>query len=148
MTQLFFRTAMFFLGLWLTYYFGTDTLKPIVYRMSGECVTGRIEGFLAGKYNPSVQPESTGIRNGNNKARRPVFRYPIAPKATDSLSGRQGSGILFPLLQYNLHEKVTVVFPKNNPKDAYIFNFMTILVSFLLTLFSLYMVKMGLMGSD
>jgi Protein of unknown function (DUF3592) len=143
MLKLFFRLALVLLGLWLAYQFGRDVVKPLHYKMTGEQVEGRVEGFLAGRFSPSMQPENTGMRNGKRKARRPVFRYPIALNSSDSLSGRNGSGVLFTFFQYNLNEKVTVVFPKNDPKDGYILSFSTIFVSFILFLFGLFMAYLG-----
>ena len=143
MVKLFFRTALFLLGLWLSYHFGSDVLKPFYYKITGEQAVGRVEGFLAGRYNPSVQLENSGVRNGRLKARRPVFRYPIASNSRDSVSSSNGSGVMYLLFQYDLNDKVSVVFPKNNPKDGYIFGFMSIFVSFLLFLFGLYMAYLG-----
>jgi hypothetical protein len=140
MLKLFFRIALILLGAWLAYHFSHDVIKPIEYKMTGEQVTGRIEGFVAGR-NGSMQPESSGIRRGKRKARRPVFRYPI--NAIDSVSSKNGSGVMFLLAQYDLNEKVQVVFPKNNPSDGYIFSFMTIFVSILLTLFGVFMMYLG-----
>jgi hypothetical protein len=141
MLKLFFRLALILLGAWLTYHFSQDVLKPIQYKMTGEQVTGRIEGFVAGRGNGSMQLENSGIRKGKRKARRPVFRYPV--NATDSLSSRNGSGTMFRLFQYELNEKVQVVFSKNNPQDGYIFSFKTIFVSFLLMLFGVFMMYLG-----
>jgi hypothetical protein len=141
MTKLFFRLALLLLGAWLTYHFSQDVLKPMQYKMTGEQVTGRIEGFVAGRGNGSMQPESSGVRKGKRKARRPVFRYPI--NASDSLSARNGSGVMSRLFQYELDEKVQVVFPKNSPHDGYIFSFKTIFVSFLLMLFGVFMMYLG-----
>lgn len=140
MLKLFFRISFLLLGAWLTYHFSQDVIKPLQYKITGEQVTGHIEGFVTGR-NGSMQPESSGIRKGKRKARRPVFRYAI--NATDSLSSRNGSGVMFNLFQYELNEKVQVVFPKNNPSDGYIFNFMSIFASALLTLFGVFMMYLS-----
>jgi hypothetical protein len=146
MTKLIFRILFIGLGAWLLFLFGKDVIKPIQYKFSGEQVTGRIEGFIAGRGNGTVVTDNSGVRKGKNKARRPVFRYPIAQGSEDSLSSRQGSGVLFLIFQYELNESVTVVFPKGNPTDAYIFSLMTIFTSFLLSLLALYMLKIGITG--
>ncbi len=140
MLKIFFRISFFLLGLWLTFHFSQEIIKPIQYKISGGQAIGRVEGFVAGR-NGSMQPESSGIRNGTRIARRPVFRYAI--NATDSVSSRNGSGVLFNLFQYELNEKVRVVFPKSDPKDGYIFSFMTIFVSFLLMLFGVFTMYLG-----
>jgi Protein of unknown function (DUF3592) len=146
MTKLIFRILFIGLGAWLLYLFGKDVIKPIQYKFSGEQVTGRIEGFIAGRGSGTVVTDNSGIRKGKTKARRPVFRYPIVQGSKDSLSSRQGSGVLFIIFQYELNEPVTVVFQKDNPADAYIFSLMTIFTSFLLTLLALYMLKIGITG--
>jgi hypothetical protein len=146
MTKLFFRIAFLLLGLWLVYLFGNDVQKTIRYKIGGESVTGRIEGFLAGRNSTTVQTDNGGVRRGKRKARRPVYRYPTSPNATDSLSAANGSGVLFFVFQYEMDEKVNVVFPKNNPKDAYIFSFANLLGSLLPLLLSFYMIKIGVSG--
>lgn len=146
MTKLFFRLAFIGLGGFLLYAFGGDTVKTVWYRATGEVVEGRISGFLAGRNNPSVQQESTGVRKGKRKARRPVFRYPVAEGATDSLEGRSGAATFFTFTQYDLHERVPVVFAKGKPEDAYLFGIQMILMNTLLSLFALYMMSIGIRG--
>jgi Protein of unknown function (DUF3592) len=146
MTKLIFRILFIGLGAWLLYLFGKDVVKPIQYRISGEQVTGRVEGFIAGRGNGTVVTDNTGVRKGKLKARRPVFRYPVAEGSKDSMSSRQGSGVLFVVFQYDLGEPVSVVFPKANPADAYIFSLMPIFTSFLLSLLAIYMLKIGVTG--
>lgn len=146
MTKLFFRLAFLGLGGFLLYAFGGDTVKTVWYRVTGEVVEGRISGFLAGRNSPSVQLESTGVRNGRLKARRPVFRYPVADGATDSLEGRSGAATFFTFTQYVLNERVPVVFAKGKPEDAYLFGIQMILMNTLLSLFSIYMMSIGIRG--
>jgi hypothetical protein len=146
MTKSFFRIAFFFLGIWLAYLFGNDMQKTIRYKIGGVSVTGRIEGFLAGRNSTTVQTDNSGVRRGKRKARRPVYRYPTTSNATDSLSASKGSGVLFFVFQYEMDEKVNVVFPKDNPSDAYIFNFASLFGSLLPLLFSIYMIKIGVTG--
>ncbi|MDZ4681543.1 MAG: hypothetical protein SH848_11285 [Saprospiraceae bacterium] len=130
----------------LLYAFGSDTAKTVWFRATGEVVEGRISGFLAGRNSPSVQLESTGIRNGKRKARRSVFRYPVAEGATDSLEGRSGAATFFTFTQYDLHECVPVVFAKGKPQDAYLFGTQMILMNTLLSLFAGYMMSIGIRG--
>lgn len=139
---------LFGLGVFVTYSFGMDAVAPIRYRVTGTCVEGRISGFLAGRNSPSVQREPDGVRKGKRRARRPVFVYPTASGATDSLEARSRSGTLFTFLNYDLNERVTVVFDPKEPTTAYIFGFWVIISSFLLTLLGLYMIRMGLLGKD
>ncbi|NUO03433.1 MAG: hypothetical protein HUU01_22705 [Saprospiraceae bacterium] len=146
MTKLFFRLALLGLGCFLLYTFGEDTIKTIWYRATGEVVEGRISGFLAGRNNPSVQLESTGVRKGKRRARRPVFRYPVAEGAKDSLEGRSGASAFFTFTQYDLHERVSVVFAKGKPEDAYLFGIQMILANTLLSLFAIYMMSIGIRG--
>lgn len=146
MIKFFFRLSLIALGAWLLYTFGGNASKTIWYRATGEVVTGRISGFLAGRYGPSVQQENSGVRNGRRRARRPVFQYPIATGSTDSLEGRSGVAVLSRLSQYELSEPVTVVFAKGKPADAYLFGTQLILMNILLSLFAIYMMSMGIRG--
>ncbi len=147
MLKLFFQVLLLGLGAFLTYSFGQDMLAPIRYKATGSTVEGRISGFLAGRNTPSVQREPDGVRKGKRRARRPVFRYPTAPDAVDSLEARGSTGALFTVFNYALYEKVTVVFEKGNPANAHIFGFQPIFTAFLCTLLGLYMIKIGITGS-
>ena len=107
---------------------------------------GRISGFLAGRNSPSVQREPTGVRKGKTRARRPVFVYPTAPAAHDSLEGRSSTGGFVVFGNYELNERVTVVFSQNNPASAHIFGFQLILTALLVTLLGLFMIRIGVLG--
>lgn len=146
MIKIIFRVLLFALGLFVVFQFGRSAIKPIWYRISGSVVEGKVIGFLAGRYSPSVQLEPTGVRNGKTKARRPVFRYPIAISSTDSLTGRSDVSTLFTFSQFKINESVTVVFASTDPQDSYLFNWQLILMDFLVVLFGLYMLFMGLTG--
>jgi hypothetical protein len=140
------RIGLFGVGLFVTYMFGRDTIEPIWYSATGVQVEGRISGFLAGRNHPSVQREPDGVRKGKRRARRPVFVFPTAPNGTDSLEARSSTRVLATFSNYALHERVTVVFPKDNPQNAHILGWQLIGVAFLCTLFGLYMTYMGLTG--
>lgn len=146
MIKFIFRIALFGLGLFVTYSFGSSFIKPLMYRFSGEKVEGKIIGFLAGRYTPSVQQGSTGVRNGRTKARRPVFRYPKAVGSTDSLTSRSDASAFFSFTQYELGETVSVVFSKNNPQNGYIYGFQLILMDFLLAGLGVLMLYIGVGG--
>lgn len=146
MTKIIFRILFLGLGVFTTYSFGRDTVEPIWHRLTGACVEGRISGFLAGKNSPSVQREPTGVRKGKRRARRPVFVYPVASGATDSLEARSSTGGFLLFGSYELNEHVSVVFNKNNPANAYLFGGQLILMAFLVTLLGLYMIRIGLTG--
>jgi hypothetical protein len=146
MVKLFFRIAFIGLGLFVTYSFGKDALLPIYYRVTGTVVEGRISGFLAGRVGPSVQPEPDGIRNGKRRARRPAFMYPTAPGGRDSLEGRSSTGAFFVFTNYELNERVTVVYSSNDPKEAYILGFQMIIGAFLCVALGLYALKIGITG--
>lgn len=148
MLKIVFRILLFGLGVFVTYTFGRDTVEPLWYRVAGVQVEGRISGFLAGRNSPSVQREPDGVRKGKRRARRPVFVYPTATGVTDSLEGRSSTSASLILGNYALHDRVSVVFPKNNPQNAYIFGFQVIGLAFLCTLLGLYMIRMGLLGKD
>ncbi|MFZ4542988.1 MAG: hypothetical protein ACOYOA_02990 [Saprospiraceae bacterium] len=134
------RIVFLLFGLVFAYLCGVDTVKPIWYRMSGEMVEGRVKAFVSGKYMTVEQEQNRSARKRKPKIKRPVYRYPIAEGSRDSLSASNGNGVLFFVFQYDLNDKVNVVFPSSNPADAYIFSFMNILASLLFTIFSLYLV--------
>jgi len=146
MLKFIFRLLFVALGLWVTYTFGRDAVEPVLYRMSGTAVEGRIIGFLAGRHNPSVQPEPTAIRKGKRMARRPVFRYPTSQGAADSLDGRSSTGGFLLFGHYDLHEKVTVVMPRENPQKAHIFSLRLIGMALVVALFGLFLIWMGISG--
>jgi hypothetical protein len=146
MLKIIFRILFLGLGLFTTYSFGRDTFEPLWHRLTGTCVEGRIVGFLAGKYSPSVQPEPTGVRKGKRRARRPVFAYPVAPGAVDSLQARSSTGGFLIFGSYTLNEHVSVVFNKNNPANAYLFGWELMLTAFFVTLLGLFMIRIGLTG--
>ena len=144
--KLIFRILLFGLGLFVCYSFGGNIVKTISYRMTGETVDGQIIGFLAGRYNPSVQDKPTGVRNGKRKARRPVFRYPKTLGSTDSVTSKSDAGVFFNFMQYELGESVTVVFSKSNPENGYIFGFQVLLMNFLVLCLGLFMLYIGIGG--
>ena len=146
MLKIIFRILFFGLGLFTAYTFGRTTFEPILYRVTGTAVQGRISGFLAGRNSPSVQLDPDGVRKGKNRARRPVFVYPTSTGSADSLEGRSSSAGIIMLGNYKLNERVTVVFKENSPENAHIFGFQLILTSFFVLLLGLYMLRIGLIG--
>lgn len=144
MVKFLFCLAMLGLGLFLAYIFGGSALKAIWYRTAGESVEGRVIGFVAGR-GRSIQMEGTGMRKGKTRARRPAFRF-LPPGASDSLTVKSNAGALFTFTQYQLGEKVKVVFSKDNPEDAYIFGLQIIITQMLCLLLALYMIKIGITG--
>ena len=146
MLKLIFRILLIGLAVFIFYTFGTGFVKTVWYRMTGVVVEGRVSGFLAGRNTPSVQMEPTGIRKGKRKARRPVFTYPVSVNATDSLTGRSDTGVLFTFSQFSLNEHVTVVFDPDNPADSFIFSGQLLLMNFLLILFGFFVLYMGISG--
>lgn len=146
MLKFIFRVLLFGLGLFITYNFGRDTLEPVWHRLTGVTVEGRISGFLAGRNAPSVQREPDGLRKGKRRARRPVFMYPAAPDGLDSLEARSKTAAFFTFSNYALHERVTVVFARNEPSNAHIFGGQLIAMAFLGALLGLYMLRIGLLG--
>lgn len=144
MMKWFFRLALLGLGLFLGYIFGGSAAKTLWYRTAGNATQGEIIGFVAGR-GRSIQQESTGVRKGKTRARRPAFRF-AAPGRSDSITVKSDVGALFTFSQYALHERVPVVFDAKNPEDAHIFGLQIILSQLLCLLLALYMVKIGLTG--
>jgi hypothetical protein len=145
MLKFVFRILLFGLGLFLTYSFGRDTMLPIWYRMTESRTEGRISGFLAGRHAPSVQREADGVRKGKRRARRPVFKY-AAPHLTDSLEAHTSTSATLLFGNYSLHERVTVVFKKEDPTHAYILGIQIIFTALACTLLGLYMIRIGVLG--
>lgn len=146
MLKIVFRMLFIGLAFFILYVFGVSTAKTLWYRISGTVVEGRVSGFLAGKYGASIQQQSTGLRKGKKKARRPVYRYPIAENSTDSLTGRSDLATLFSFSQFELNEPVTVVFDPQNPQDSFVFSGQLLLTAILVILFGLYILYMGITG--
>jgi Protein of unknown function (DUF3592) len=145
MLKFIFRIALFGLGLFVCYVFGGSALKTIGYRFTGESVQGKVIGFMNARRGTTVFQE--GVSNtGKRRARRPVFQYPVAAGSTDSLTVKSSTGVFFSFTQYDLNEKVTVVFSKNDPQDAYLFGFQVLLMQLLVLLLGLYMLKIGITG--
>lgn len=136
------RFLVFLVGLGAFGYFGREAALPVWHRVAGVKVEGRVIGFLAGRSRPSVQPESTGVRKGKRRARRPVFRYPAAPGALDSLDGRASNGGFMLFGQFELNEKVTVVMAKGDPESGRIFSLNLIFTALLVALFGLFIMWM------
>lgn len=144
MLKIFFRIALLGLGLFLAWIFGGSAAKTIWYRSAGQQAEGRVIGFVAGR-GRSIQTESTGVRKGKRRARRPAFRF-LPAGAADSLTVKSNTGAMFTFSQYELGEKVKVVFRKDNPEDAYIFGLQIIITQLLCLLLALYMIKIGITG--
>ena len=128
------------------YTFGTTLFKTVWYRTSGTVVEGRVSGFLAGRNAPTVQSESTGVRKGKRKARRPVYRYPVSESSADSLDGRSNLATMFSFAQFDLNERVTVVFSPTQPEDSYIFSGQLLFTNLLVLLFGCFMLYMAWSG--
>jgi Protein of unknown function (DUF3592) len=145
MLKLFFRILLFGLGIFTLYFFGGNIVKVFSYRMTGEVVEGRIVGFAAGRTGNTMVEDGSGRRNGKTKARRPFFRYPTAAGSTDSLTERSDVSAST-LSNYEIGEKVTVVFSKDKPQDSYIFGTQVILFNLLVICLGLFMLWMGIGG--
>jgi hypothetical protein len=145
MLKLFFRVLLFGLGVFTLYIFGGNIVKVFSYRMTGEVVEGRIVGFAAGRNGQTMQEEATGVRNGKRKARRPFFRYAPVAGSIDSLTERSDVSAST-ISNYEIGEKVTIVFSKDKPQDSYIFGTQVILFNLLVVCLGLFMLWMGIGG--
>jgi hypothetical protein len=145
MLKLFFRILLFGLGVVTLYYFGGNLVKMFTYRLTGEVVEGRIVGFASGRNGETIQEGGTGRRNGKTKARRPFFRYAPVVGSTDSLTERNDLSAST-IANYEIGEKVTVVFSKDKPQDSYLFGTQVIFFHLLLVGFGLFMLWMGIGG--
>lgn len=146
MLKFVFRLLFVGLGVFCAWTFGRDAFAPVWYQFSGTTVEGRISGFLAGRYSPSVQREPTGVRKGKTRARRPVFVYPKSAGGLDSLEARSSTGGFLIFGHFDLNERVTVVFDPKAPENAHIFSFKLLFTAFLIMLFGLFLIWMGVTG--
>lgn len=123
------------------YIVGKPMTETIYNKFSGSVVEGRIIGFRGKGTSTAVLEQNYGKKY---KARRPVYRYPATMGSLDSLDGFSSSGILLPWLNFNLNDKVTVVFPENEPQKSHIYSIGIFFSDLVLLLLCLYMVKLGI----
>jgi len=135
-------------GFILMYIIGKPVVETIQYRVMGEQTEGRIIGFRGRGTSTSVFNENSGKSGSKNRSRRPVYRYPVTEGSLDSLDGYSKSTIIIPWMNFELNEKVNVVFDKNEPSNSFIFNIGIIFTDTLLLLLSLYMIKLGVTKRD
>jgi len=143
-TVIIFRILLIIGGFILLYIIGKPMMQTIKYRISEETVEGKVIGFRGRRTSKTIFTENTGKSGTKRKARRPVFRYPVANGSLDSLEAFGTSVILLPWLNFDLNENVQVVFSKSKPENAYIFSLGLLLSDFVLVLLCLFMVKLGL----
>jgi len=143
-----FRILLVIGGFILLYIIGKPMVETIQYRFGGEHIEGRVIGFRGKGTSTTVFDENTGKSGKKHRARRPVYRYPAASGSLDSLDGYAKSTIIFPWLNFELNEKVTVVFDKADPSKSHIFSLGIFFTDTLLILLSLYMVKLGVTRRD
>ena len=148
LTVFIFRILLVIGGFILIYIIGKPMVETIQYRFAGEHIDGRVIGFRGRGTSTSVFDENTGKSGNKHRSRRPVYRYPAASGSLDSLDGYAKSTIIFPWLNFELNEKVTVVFDKNDPSKSHIFSPGIFFTDTLLLLLSLYMVKLGVTRRD
>lgn len=148
LTVFIFRILLVIGGFILIYIIGKPMVETIQYRFAGEHIDGRVIGFRGRGTSTSVFDENTGKSGNKHRSRRPVYRYPAASGSLDSLDGYAKSTIIFPWLNFELNEKVTVVFDKNDPSKSHIFSPGIFFTDTLLLLLSLYMVKLGVTKRD
>lgn len=142
--KFFFKIALFCLGGFLTYTFGRNAFEPWWFNINGTRVEGRIAGFMLVRNGTSVLQEADGVRKGKRRARRPVFRYPSAPGRSDSLEARSSTTATLLFGNYRLHEKVPVVFSKDDPANAHILGVQLTGTAFLCMLLGIFMMWMGI----
>lgn len=135
-------------GFILMYIIGKPVVETIQYRVMGEQTEGRIIGFRGRGTSTSVFYENTGKSGSKNRSRRPVYRYPVTEGSLDSLDGYSKSTIIIPWMNFELNEKVNVVFDKNEPSNSFIFSIGIIFTDTFLLLLSLYMIKLGVTKRD
>lgn len=147
-TVFLFRLLLIAGGFVLIYIIGKPMVETIQYQEDGNKVKGIVIGFRGSKSSKSIFEDNTAKVGKKYRARRPVYRYPIASGSLDSLEGFARSTVIFPWLNFNLHEEVTVVMDKGDPSQSHIFSIGVFFTDCILILLSLYMVKLGFRRSD
>lgn len=137
------------LGFFICWTFGINTLKPMYYRVAEVTVEGQISGYTwtLNRSSSRNKPERWSInKEAGARRRTPVFTYSVPPNKNNYLTWK-GSAPTF-LWNYDFGDKITVVFPKNNPQDAHIFGLIfglqMIIMNMILFLFGVYAISLGL----
>lgn len=130
------------------YIIGKPVVETLQYQISGNSVKGVVIGFRGSKSSKTVFYDNTAKYSNKNRARRPVYRYPITSGSLDSLDGYAKSTIIIPWLNFEMYEEVKVVMDKNDPTKSHIFSKGILMTDVILILLCLYMVKLGITRSD
>ena len=138
-----FRVLLVLGGMVFIYLIGKPMSDTIRYRFNGNVVVGRVIGFRGSGSSKTIFEENTGKKGVKNKARRPVYKYPVANGSLDSLEGFAGSTVLIPWLNFKLNEKVTIVTDSSNPSDSHLFSVGVLFTDLLLIFLGLFMIKLG-----
>jgi hypothetical protein len=147
-TVFLFRILLIAGGCILIYITGKPMAETIQYRINGIAVEGKVIGFRGSKTSKTIFDDNTAKKGKKYRARRPVYRYPIVSGSLDSLDGFARSTVIFPWLNFDLHEEVTVVMDKSDPSRSHILSKGIFLADFILILLCLYMIKLGFTRSD
>lgn len=142
-TVFIFRVLLVLGGIVLMIIIGKPMTESIQYRFTGTSVQGVVEGFRGRGSSKGVYEENTSRRNAKRRSRRPVYKYPVAEGSLDSLTGYASSTILVPWLNFEKHEKVTVVFDPQKPEKSRLFSIGVLFSDLLLILLCLFMVRLG-----
>ncbi len=147
-TLFIFRILLIAGGFILIYIIGMPMVETIQYRIKGIAVEGKVIGFRgSSKTSKTIFDDNIARIGKKHRARRPVYRYPIASGSLDSLEGFARSTVIFPWLNFDLHEEVTIVMDKSNPSRSHIFSKGIFLTDFILIFLCLYMIKLGITRS-
>lgn len=146
-TVFIFRILLVLGGCLLAYIIGKPALETLQYRFSGQHVEGRIIGFRGRGTSTTIFEENAGKSGRKTRSRRAVYRYPTSEGSLDSLDGYSKSVILLPWLNFELNEKVSVVFPLKEPDNSHIFSIGCMLSDVVLLLLCLFMIKLGVTRS-
>lgn len=142
-TTTIFRILLVAGGCILLFIIGKPVVKTFQFKINGQSVEGVVIGFRGSKNSTSVFEENTARYRKKSKPRRPVYRYPIKSGSLDSLDGYAQSTIIFPWLNFEKHEKVTIVMDKDDPSLSYVFSPGILLTDLLLIFLCLFMIKLG-----
>lgn len=143
-----FRILLVLGGILLIYIIGKPLTETINYRITGIHTEGRVIGFRGRGSSTTVFEENTGKSGKKSRSRRPVYRYQAIEGSLDSMDGYSKSTILLPWLNFELNDRVNVVFPKDDPARSHIFSLGIIATDLVLLLLCLFMIKLGIKKSN
>lgn len=138
-----FRLLLVLTGIFLLYIIGKPFVNTLQDRFVGGSAEGIVIGFRGKGASKAILMDGDGAYKQKKKARRPVFRYPRSEGSIDSVTVFSTSTSFFTFLNFELGEKVTVVYPKNKVESGHIWSTTLLATDMVLVLFSFFMIYLA-----